>query len=60
MTGYKVMVVSIIIALIVGFAAGFNLEHSLNNHDCLKSQAVYERAVQNFKEDINDSAAYEL
>ncbi len=54
------MVVSIIIALIVGFAAGFNLEHSLNNHDCLKSQAVYERAVQNFKEDINDSAAYEL
>lgn len=57
MTGYKVMVISVIIALVVGFAAGLNLENNLNNHDCLKSQAVYERAVENFKEDINNSAA---
>lgn len=57
MTGYKIMVVSVIIALIVGFAAGINLENSLNNHDCLKAQAIYDRAVENFKDDINNSAA---
>ncbi|HDS6532752.1 TPA: hypothetical protein QHU55_004814 [Klebsiella aerogenes] len=45
-----------IITLLAGFMIGMNIDNYVHNHDCLAAQAVYERNISNFREDIEKAA----
>ena len=45
-----------IITLLAGFMIGMTIDNYVHNHDCLAAQAVYERSISNFREDIEKAA----
>lgn len=48
------LVLIIILAFTFGLMAGINIEHLNHNQECLSAEAVYNKAVSNFREDLEN------
>ncbi|WP_234262475.1 hypothetical protein [Klebsiella aerogenes] len=49
-------VIIIILSFIFGLVTGINLEHLNHDPECLSARAVYNKAVSNFREDLEKGA----
>lgn len=49
-----------IVMLLLGFVVGANVESNIQNPACVRTEAVYEQAVRDFKKDLRTGAGDEL
>lgn len=55
-TGGIVIALVIILSFVVGVVAGINIENLNHDPTCLAAEAVYNKAVSNFREDLGKGA----